>query len=153
MTKRNGCILFPTIALITGAISALLSSGNMDLYSKAITSPLSPPSFLFPVVWTVLYILMGISAAIIYNINNVWNHLLTIWAVQLGINFIWSLVFFNLEAYLFAFILLIILWFLIILMILMFNKQNKIAAYLQIPYLLWVTFAGYLTFSIYLLNR
>ena len=154
MTKRNIYILFPSVALITGAISALITSSNMNLYSRIITPPLSPPSFLFPLVWTILYILMGISASIIYiNNNKEWNNSLTVWAIQLAFNFIWSLIFFNLQAYLFSFIWLVILWALIILMITFFYKQSKVAAYLQIPYLLWVTFAGYLNLAIYLLNK
>ncbi len=154
MKNRNTYIFFTLVALLTGAISALLTSGNMDLYSSIVSPPLAPPGILFPIVWTILYTLMGISAARIYiSNNNKWNTSLTVWAVQLGVNFIWSIIFFNLQAFLFAFIWLILLWALIITMIIMFYKQDKIAAYLQIPYLIWVTFAGYLTLAIYLLNR
>ena len=154
MKNRNTYIFFTLVALLTGAISALLTSGNMDLYSSIVSPPLAPPGILFPIVWTILYTLMGISAARIYiSNNNKWNTSLTVWAVQLAVNFIWSIIFFNLQAFLFAFIWLILLCALIIAMIIMFYKQDKLAAYLQIPYLIWVTFAGYLTLAIYLLNR
>ncbi len=154
MKNRNIYIFFIAIALLTGGLSALLTSGNMDLYSRIQSPPLAPPGILFPIVWTILYILMGISASRVYIANNKnWNTSLTIWTVQLAINFLWSIIFFNLQAFLFAFLWLLLLWTLIILMIFMFYKQDKLAAYLQIPYLIWVTFAGYLSLSIYLLNK
>ncbi len=153
MKNRNTYIIFTAIALLTGGLSALLTSGNMDLYSRIQSPPLAPPGILFPIVWTILYTLMGISAARIYISNNQRNTSLTVWAVQLAVNFLWSIIFFNLQAFLFAFIWLIILWALILAMIILFYRQDKIAAYLQIPYLIWVTFAGYLTIAIYLLNR
>ncbi len=154
MKNRNIYIFFIAFALLTGGLSALLTSGNMDLYSRIQSPPLAPPGILFPIVWTVLYILMGISASRIYIANNKsWNASLTIWTVQLAVNFLWSIIFFNLQAFLFAFLWLLLLWTLIIIMIFMFYKQDKLAAYLQIPYLIWVTFAGYLSLSIYLLNK
>lgn len=154
MKNRNTYIFFIAISLLTGGLSALLTSGNMDLYSRIQAPPLAPPGILFPIVWTVLYTLMGISAARIYiGNNNQWNTSLTVWAIQLAVNFLWSIVFFNLQAFLFAFIWLILLWALILAMIIMFYRQDKIAAFLQIPYLIWVTFAGYLNLAIYILNR
>ena len=148
---------FILVSVGTGLLSALLTMGNMDLYSEITRPPLSPPPFIFPVVWTILYILMGVSAA------RVWNRLydepilvggaMRIFAIQLAVNFLWSIIFFNLRAYLFAFIWLLLLWALIALMIIRFGKVDPLAAKLQIPYLLWVTFAGYLTLAIYLLNR
>ncbi len=153
MKNRNIYFFFIAVALLVGGISALISGSSMDLYAEINRPALSPPGILFPIVWTVLYILMGVSAARIYIANEKqWDTSLTVWAVQLAVNFFWSIIFFNLRAFLFAFIWLILLWVLIIAMIILFNKRDKIAAYLQIPYLIWVTFAGYLTFSIYLLN-
>ena len=154
MNKRNIYIFFIAIALLTGALSALVTSSNMDIFSTVLQPPLTPPSVVFPVVWTILFALMGISAARIYIANdNKWNNSLTIWAVQLAVNFLWSIIFFNLQAFLFAFIWLLILWVLILTMIILFYRQDKIAAYLQIPYLIWVTFAGYLSLAIYLINN
>ncbi len=141
-------------ALLTGSVSALLTSDSMNIYSSVNSPPLSPPAIVFPVVWTILYLLMGISAARVFISNsNRWNNSLTVYVIQLAINFIWSLIFFNGRYFLFAFIWLLILWTLIIIMIKMFRKYDKAAALLQIPYLLWVTFAGYLNAGIYLLTR
>ncbi len=140
-------------ALGVGSLSALLTSGSMDIYSSVETPPLSPPSIVFPIVWTILFTLMGISSARVFIANSYkWNRVLTVYAAQLAVNFLWSIIFFNMRAFLFAFIWLILLWALIIVMIKGFYKHDKIAAYLQIPYLLWVTFAGYLNFGIYWLN-
>ncbi|MBQ4626860.1 MAG: tryptophan-rich sensory protein [Clostridia bacterium] len=144
-------------ALLTGGLSALLTMGNMDIYSRINQPPLAPPPWLFPVVWTILYVLMGIGAALVYNRKdykpNEVRTALIIYAVNLFLNFFWSIIFFNLEAYLFAFIWLVVLWGVIIAMIVSFRKVSPAAAYMQIPYLIWVTFAGYLNFAIYLLNR
>ncbi len=144
------------IPLAVGFLSAYLTRGSMNIYQSLKTPPLSPPSILFPIVWTVLYILMGIGSAIIYTSRAKQknkNEALTIYALQLAVNFFWSLIFFNKRAFLFSFIWLLLLLFLIIAMIISFKKIGKTAAYLQIPYLLWVSFAGYLNLGIYLLNR
>lgn len=145
------CILIP---ILVGGISALLTSNNMDLYRTIQTPSFVPPSFLFPIVWTILYVLMGISCYIIYDSKSEYTKdAIIIYAIQLTLNFVWSLIFFNLRAFLLAFAWLVLLWVAILMMILQFYKISKVAAYLQIPYLLWVTFAGVLNFSIYLLNR
>ena len=144
-------------ALLVGGASAFLTRGNMDLYSQINKPPLAPPSVLFPIVWTILFTLMGISSAMIYvqrgeNIGE--SHTsLRIYALQLIVNFFWSIIFFNMRSYLFAFIWLLLLLSLIIMMIIQFKKISRTAAYLQIPYAVWVTFAGYLNLMIYLLNR
>ena len=142
------------VALGIGSLSALLTSGSMDIYSSVETPPLSPPSIVFPIVWTILFTLMGISAARVFIATDYkWNSALTVYVIQLAVNFFWSIIFFNMRAFLFAFIWLILLWVLIIVMIKGFYKYDKAAAILQIPYLLWVTFAGYLNIGIYWLNR
>ena len=145
------------IALFVGGLSALLTSGSMGLYEEIIIPPLSPPSWLFPVVWTILFILMGISAAMIYNDRKASmaqkKSALYTYALSLIVNFFWSIIFFNLRAFFFAFIWLILLLYLIINTILKYHKIRPLAAYLQIPYAIWVTFAGYLTFAIWYLNR
>ena len=141
------------IALLVGGLSAILTKDNMEVYSTINRPPLAPPASIFPIVWGILFILMGISSAIIYKSHSKDSKKsLTIYAIQLLVNFFWSLIFFNLRNYLFAFIWILFLWLLIIYMIFEFYKTNKIAAYLQIPYLLWVTFATYLTFMIWILN-
>ena len=142
------------ISLGVGALSALFTMFGMDSFEKAVKPPLTPPSFLFPIVWTILFILMGISSYIVCNSDSEnRTTALSVYGIQLAVNFFWPIFFFNLEAYLFSFIWIILLWVLIIVMIVQFNKISKVAALLQIPYLLWVTFAAYLNFGIYLLNR
>ena len=144
------------IALITGTLSAILTKGSMSLYEEIITPPIAPPSILFPIVWTVLYVLMGIGAAMIYTDKTApaqkKEKALRVYALSLFVNFMWSLIFFNLRAFFFAFLWLVLLFALIVATIVRYSKINKTAAYLQLPYLLWVAFAGYLTLAIYLLN-
>ncbi len=143
------------IPLAVGGLSALLTKDSMDIYMSIVQPPLSPPGILFPIVWTILYILMGVSSAMIYNAdcaNKQKIETLFLYALQLVVNFFWSIVFFNQRLFLASFVLLIFLWILIIAMIYKFWKIYKLAAWLQLPYLLWVTFAGYLNLAIYLLN-
>ena len=155
--KIESYIIGISSALAVGGLSALLTAGNMDLYSTINTPPLAPPAILFPIVWTILYILMGISAAMIYNTESApmpqRKSAPYTYAVSLFFNFFWSIIFFNMRNFLFAFIWLLILLFLIVRTIMKYYKINPTAAYLQIPYLIWVTFAGYLNFAIWLLNR
>lgn len=155
--QTRNFIVSVAISLGVGILSALLTRGNMNIYEEVSTPPLSPPSFLFPVVWTVLYVLMGISAAMVYNTRTSplarRKEALTLYYVSLFFNFFWSIIFFNIRAFLFAFVWLLVLLTLIILTIVKYYKINKTAAYLQIPYAVWVTFAGYLNFGIWLLNK
>ncbi len=144
------------IPVAVGLLSAYFTRDNMDLYKTIVKPDLAPPAILFPIVWTILYILMGIGSAIIYNSDaddKSKNRALLIYGIQLLINFFWSLLFFNQRAFLLSLVWLILLWILIIAMIASFAKINKTAAWLQVPYLLWVTFAGYLNLMIYLLNK
>ena len=145
------------IALAVGGLSAWLIRDGMAQYIEMEKPPLSPPALLFPIVWTILFILMGISSAIIYvnrdKNKEISEGALRIYGIQLAVNFFWSIIFFNMQAYLFAFIWLVLLWVLILIMILEFRKISHAAAWLQLPYLLWVTFAGYLTFAVWLMNR
>ena len=154
--KIKPYIISVAIALGVGVLSALFTRGNMDIYDRIQTPPLSPPGILFPIVWTILYILMGISSARVYVIGkeediSTYNALKT-YGIQLAVNFFWSIIFFNAEAFLFAFVWILLLWLLIIKMIKEFNTISPFAAKLQVPYLLWVTFATYLNLAIYLLN-
>ncbi len=141
------------LPLGVGALSAFITSGSMDIYSRIIAPPLAPPAILFPIVWTVLYLLMGVSAylIIISGSENTENALFIYW-LQLAVNFIWSPIFFNAQMFRVAFVVLILLWVLVFTMIRRFLPINKTAAYLQIPYLIWLTFAGYLNLAIAILN-
>ncbi len=145
------------IALAVGGLAAFLTRDSMDIYNDIILPPLAPPSILFPIVWTVLYILMGIGAALVYEKReqtyNETYDALTIYGVNLVVNFTWSLIFFNFRAFLLAFLWLVFLLIVIIKMILSFKRISPTAAYLQIPYVIWVSFAGYLNFAIWWLNR
>ncbi|MBO5211454.1 MAG: tryptophan-rich sensory protein [Clostridia bacterium] len=154
--KIKSYAFFILSALAVGGLSAFFTRNNMDINNDVLMPPLSPPAILFPIVWTILFILMGISAGMIYNSTAPQKQkesaLLT-YALSLAVNFSWNIIFFNLRAFGFAFFWLLLLLFLIILTIVKYFKINKIAAYLQIPYALWVTFAGYLTAGIWWLNR
>ena len=134
-------------------MSYFVTKGSMDFYSQISKPPLAPPGWLFPVVWTVLYALMGISSYIIWNERSEYSkEALTIYGIQLVFNFCWSIFFFVMQAFLLSFVWLCGLFILIFIMIMAFHKVNPIAAYLQIPYALWVVFAGYLNAWIFLLN-
>ena len=150
--NRSSLIIAILIPLAVGSLSALIS-GNMALYSTINKPAFSPPSIVFPIVWTILYVLMGISSYIIYSSDSAdKTKALKIYALQLFFNFCWSILFFRYQLYLFSFLWLVILIVLICIMIKDFYKINPAAAYLQIPYLLWCIFAAYLNFSIYTMN-
>lgn len=143
------CLAIP---LAVGSLSALLTQNSMETFNSITKPGLAPPGWLFPVVWTILYILMGIASYLVLTSGKPNNYALTVYGIQLVFNFFWSIIFFNLELYLFAFIWLVLLWLLILKTTLLFYQISKSAGYLMVPYLLWVTFAGYLNLSIYLLN-
>ena len=145
------------IPLVVGGLSAFLTKDAMSSFKNLNQPFLSPPAWLFPVAWTILYIMMGIASYLIYKNKNVYffeerDKALILYIVQLVFNFLWSIIFFNMKQYVFAFISLIILWVLILLLIKNAKKVNKLAYYLLIPYLLWVSFAGYLNLMIAILN-
>ena len=138
-----------------GALAGWLTREGTVLYRTGITKPpLSPPAIVFPIVWTILYALMGVSAARIslQEPSVARSGSLHLYVIQLIVNFFWSLIFFNLQAFGGALIWLIALWVLILWMILSFRKLDPLAAWLQVPYLAWVTFAGYLNAGVWLLN-
>lgn len=143
------------IPLILGGASGFLTRNGMDSFETLKKPPLSPPGWLFPIVWTVLYILMGISSYLIYtsySAKRQKKNSLTVYALQLIFNVVWPFFFFSLKLYTFSFMWLLIMWGLIILTTVMFYKISKTAAYLMIPYILWVTFALYLNLGVALLN-
>lgn len=153
MKRAKPYIFSILLALTVGGLSALSTANNMDIYDKIVSPPLAPPGWLFPVVWTILFVLMGVSAAIIFTSKEkTKDDALFIYAVSLVLNFTWSIFFFNMQSFIVSFIILVALWVSIILTIIKYYPINKVAALLQIPYLLWVTFAGYLNFAIILLN-
>ncbi len=140
------------IPVIIGGVIGLIISRSID-YNSLQKPPLSPPSILFPIVWTILYVLMGISYGILDSKSLIELKTKIIYSLQLFVNATWSLIFFTLKWRLFAFIWIIILDVLVIVMIIDFFKKNKTAGLLQIPYLLWIIFASYLNLGVYLLNK
>ena len=151
--KLKQLVISILIPLLVGGLSSLLSLNGFKDFAKISKPAFTPPGILFPIVWTILYILMGISSYIIYNQNCKNKNLsLKVYALSLFFNFFWSILFFTLKLYTFSFIWLIALWVVIGVMIYMFYKCNSTAAYLQIPYFLWVSFAGVLNLFVALLN-
>lgn len=140
------------IPVLVGGIVGFIISGSID-YNSLEKPFLSPPSMTFPIVWTILYILMGISYGILASNSLVDSKINSIYYLQLFFNALWPIAFFLLKWRLFAFIWIIILAILIIIMIARFYEKHKTAAWLQVPYLLWTLFATYLNFGVYLLNR
>ncbi len=157
MKKRSWKIylLWIFLAEAVGALSGWLSRKGTALYATAIVKPpLSPPGVVFPIVWTILFALMGVGAARIYMapVGAMRTRGLRLFFVQLGFNFLWSLIFFNLQAYGLAFFWLLALWGWILWMMDAFCHIDRLACWLQAPYLIWVTFAGYLNLGVWRLN-
>lgn len=145
------------IPVSVGLLSALLTMGNRQIYETLRVPPLAPPAILFPIVWTVLYVLMGVSSGMIWlrreQDPRQARRGLVYYAVSLVFNFFWSILFFRLRLFLFSFFWLLALLYLIIRTMLAYECVYPTAAYLQILYLFWVSFAGYLNFAIWFLNR
>lgn len=149
--NKSNLIISILIPLAVGTLSSLFS-GNMS-YAALNKPSFAPPGYLFPIVWIILYILMGISSYMIYSSNDTGRRkALTTYTIQLIFNFFWSILFFGYSQYFLAFIWLIALIVLIVIMIYQFYNILPLAAYLQIPYLLWCLFAAYLNYTIYTLN-
>lgn len=149
--KRLICWAIP---LAVGGLATLLS-GGMGSYKVMNQPPLSPPGWVFPVVWTILYLLMGEASYRVLTSGEdmvIIRSALKAYAVQLALNFLWPLVFFGAQMYLLAFIILIALWVAIFITLRRFSSIDETAGNLLLPYLLWVTFAGYLNFGVFLLN-
>ena len=142
------------LALAVGGLAALLTGGGMRAYASLAQPVLAPPGWLFPVVWTVLYILMGLSAGMIYlSDDDCRRDALRVYALQLFLNFGWTILFFGFSLRFAAFIWLVLLWAAIAGTALLFRFISKPAGWLMLPYLAWVTFAGYLNLGVYILNR
>ena len=142
-------ILLP---VLIGALVGIITSGSMD-YNMLQKPPFAPPGAVFPIVWTILYILMGISYGILKSNNQTDEEIDWIYYIQLAINALWSIIFFNFKWRLFAFVWIVLLAVAVISMIRKFYNKNKISGLLQIPYILWVIFAAYLNLGFYILNR
>ncbi|MBP5378119.1 MAG: tryptophan-rich sensory protein [Ruminococcus sp.] len=153
--KLTDLLIFVVTAELVGALSALFAGDFTSFYEEVIRPPLSPPAWLFPVVWAILYALMGTSAYLIWN--NRKNEIrrsdaLRLYYIQLAVNFSWSIIFFRFRAFAIAAALAVILFLLVGAMILLFRKISPLAAKLNIPYLIWLGFASYLAAAVYFLN-
>ena len=147
-------LIYLAIPLAVGGFGALLG-GGMDRYKTLNQPPLSPPGWIFPIVWTILYGLMGYASyriAVSDTLKEARKKALTFYGIQLFFNFLWPILFFRFEAYWLAFFVLLALWVFIYLTICLFADIDETAENLLIPYLLWVTFAGYLNLGVALLN-
>lgn len=145
--KRPPLLVSLLISLGTGVIAGFLTFGSMAQYQEMYHPPLAPPGWVFPVVWLLLYTLMGIASYRIYP-KNPKAEVLKLYLIQLAVNFFWPVFFFNLGWQLFAAVWLLVLWYLVFVMIKEFARIDEGAARLMIPYLVWLTFAAYLNIVI-----
>lgn len=155
--KNQKILLFVSllIPLAVGSIAALITRDGMNTYQMMRMPFLAPPAWLFPIVWTILYILMGLSSYWIMGAEAPQKEkekAILLYEYQLAVNFLWPTFFFSFEWYLFSFLWLVLLWILVLLMILSFWKIDKRAAIINLPYLLWLTFAAYLNLAVWWLN-
>ena len=147
------CIAIP---LSVGGIAGLLTRTGAQVYATMAKPPLSPPAILFPIIWTLLYTLMGISSYLVWTKSDdspASDRAKSLYFYQLIVNFLWSFFFFGFRWYFFSFLWILLLWGLVAAMIKAFSNISKAAAYINIPYLLWLTFAAYLNLGVWLLNR
>lgn len=140
-----------------GAIAGLFTNSEINEWYQTIEKPAwQPPSWVFGPVWTVLYVLMGIAFYLVWNSDapkKLKRMAITLWIIQLVFNFFWSFIFFKQHQIDWALAEILVLWFFILLTILYFGRISKLAAWLMVPYISWVSFASLLTFAIYELNR
>ena len=141
------------ISLGVGTVASILTSGSYSIYENLSKPPLSPPGFIFPVVWIILYILMGISAYLIYiSDSDEKNLALKFYAVSLIVNFFWPIFFFKFGLFWLAFFWLLLLILIVAVTLILFKKINPTAARLLVPYLIWILFAAYLNLFTAILN-
>ena len=149
--KLSQKLLYILTPLIGGSIVGLIINKSID-YNYLVNPPLSPPSYLFPIVWNILYLLIGISYYIYRKNNNDDSLTIKLYYIQLILNYLWSIIFFTLKLRTLAVIWIIILAITVIYLIIRFYKEERTIFYLFIPYILWVLFATYLNIGIVVLN-
>ena len=154
-TKIRPYVGFSALALLAGGLSSVITQGQMEAFSALRQPPLSPPGWVFPVAWTILYLLMGVGMAIVWlkSDGERRRRAVTLWGVQLAANFLWPLLFFLWQLRLLSLVWLVVLLILVANMTSEFEKTSVTAARLQIPYLLWLLFAAYLNLGVWILNR
>ena len=156
--KTNKRLLLVCIAipLLVGAIAGLLTGNSREVFAMVEKPAFAPPAWVFPVVWMILYTLMGISSYLILSSDaqeSAKESAIRLYGLQLWVNFLWPTFFFNLGWYGFSFFWILILWVLVVVMLVWFWDINRLAALINIPYLVWLTFAVYLNWGIWVLNR
>ncbi|MBQ7221788.1 MAG: tryptophan-rich sensory protein [Synergistaceae bacterium] len=152
---RAAYLFWVIFAEAVGGLSGFLTRGGMKIYADSAVKPLlTPPAIAFPVAWTILYALMGISAARVYKASASPDRTkgLRMFMLQLAVNFAWCFVFFTFREYMWAFVVLVTLLLLVVMMTLYFWRADRLSGYLQIPYILWLLFAGYLNLGVWYLN-
>ncbi len=146
-------LIAASVTIVSSLIGFLLSLGSKEIYESLNLPVFAPPSWLFGVAWPILYVLMGISLyLILVSESSIRNSAIEIFFIQLGVNLLWPLAFFRLKLFIVALVILMVLIALVIIMIKIFHGINKTSAYLQIPYLVWITFATVLNFAVVLMN-
>jgi len=153
MRKIIKLVFSMAICLLAGFIGSVFTTPSIATWYASLNKPaFNPPNWIFGPVWTALYILMGISLCLFWDRKTKSKKSYAIFSIQLGLNILWSIIFFALHSPFLAFIEIILLWIAILLTILNFHKVSKTAAYLLIPYICWVSFASVLNLFILLLN-
>ncbi len=152
--KCRSFLYSSAITFIFAILGGIVTYIGMPRFQNTVQPPLSPPAYLFPIVWTLLFLLMSVSAAIIYDSDDeISPKALFLYMIQLTLNFWWCVLFFGFRLYFFSFIWLLLLLLTVFIMTVLFYRVNKLAGILQIPYILWLMFAAYLNFGIWFLNR
>ena len=143
------------VPLITGVLSSLITRNAMNQYNIMPKPPLSPPGWVFPVVWTILYILMGVASYMVITSDasrNLVTGAVLFYCIQLIMNFFWSILFFSFSLYLASFIWLIIMWVFVVICTVYFFLARTAAGVMMLPYIVWASFAAYLNFAVYRLS-
>lgn len=136
-----------------GLLSSLITSNSMRMYEDINKPAISPPGYLFPIVWTILFILMGIASYIVYMSDSVVRQrALRLYGAQLLLIFVWPIIFFNFQAFTLALIVLVVLWGIVFTMIPKFTQISRLAGWLLLPYFIWLTYAAYLNYEVMKLN-
>ena len=152
--KCRSFLYSSAITFIFAILGGIVTYIGMPRFQNTVQPPLSPPAYLFPIVWTLLFLLMSVSATIIYDSDDeISPKALFLYMIQLTLNFWWCVLFFGFRLYFFSFIWLLLLLLTVFIMTVLFYRVNKLAGILQIPYILWLMFAAYLNFGIWFLNR
>ncbi len=155
-SKIKTYAFFIIFTLAVGGLSALFTMGNMDIYDTINKPPFAPPSIVFPIVWGILYVLMAVGASNVYITGKSEGiyifPAMSIYFIQLFVNFFWSIIFFNMQNFLFAFIWLLLLLVLVFVMSLRFYRVSKLSGLLQLPYIVWIILAGILNYAVFVLN-